>query len=90
MLVYEVSLTQDMEVDPSCLNEGIVSVVGSITRFVHFRSWQTRPLVGDVVGVNAKDRYSLAKQKLFSWACCWWPHEEKLPYGARLEPVPLA
>lgn len=85
--VVEISLTQGLKIDPR-LQEGNVRMIGgSITRYVHFRKWQTLPEIGDEISVSSGNRLHHFTGRSFNWVKSWSPLKEGSTIGGRVELV---
>mgnify|MGYP001558580234 CR=1 FL=1 len=85
--VFEVSLTQGMEIDPRLQQGSTRMTSASCTRFVHFRQGQTLPRIGDKVSVSSTNRLHHFTGRSFNWAKGWEPIQGTLPSGGKVELV---
>lgn len=83
--IFEVSLTQDMEIDPALQQGNARMTSASCTQFIHFRKGQTMPRIGDRISVSSINRLHYFTGRSFNWAKGWESVKGALPAGGKVK-----
>lgn len=79
--VIEVGISHKLKIDPS-LQQGDVTVSSaSYTSFLHFRTKQSIPSMGDVIEATYQNYYHRFTGRSFNWAIDWKPYDGDTSVG---------
>jgi hypothetical protein len=79
--VIEVGISHNLKIDPD-LQQGDVTVLSaSYTNFLHFRSKQSIPSMGDVIEATYQNYYHRFTGRSFNWVIDWKPYDGDMSVG---------
>ncbi len=85
--VLEISLKQNIEINPCSQGKVIGMTSASCTRFIHFRKGQLIPRIGERISVSSINRLHHFTGRSFNWAKGWTTVNGAIPTGGKIELV---